>query len=93
MLREVPAAALGSVQLCDAPLRDPGDAALADEARAGRLFPGEGGLPLRDYLDALPCGMPMGVEVPTSATHPQLTVLQRLTRCAMTARRLLAARG
>lgn len=90
MLREVPAAALGSVQLCDAPLHDPGDAALADEARAGRLFPGEGELPLRDYLDALPSGLPLGVEVPTSASHPQLTALQRLSRSAATARRLLA---
>lgn len=91
MLRAVPAAALGSVQLCDAPLRGPGDAALADEARAGRLFPGEGGLPLREYLDALPSGLPIGVEVPTSASHPRLTALQRLTRGAATARQLLAS--
>ena len=93
MLREVPGEALGSVQLCDAPLRDPGDGALADEARAGRFFPGEGELPLRDYLDALPRGLPMGVEVPTSSSHPQFTALQRLVRGATTARRLLAARG
>ena len=93
MLGKVPPAALGSVQLCDAPRHDPGDAALADEARAGRLFPGEGALPLREYLDALPPGLPMSVEVPTGTSHPQLAATERLRRAATAARLLLSRQG
>ena len=39
---DVPARWIGSVQLCDAPRQDPGDAHIVEEAREGRLFPGEG---------------------------------------------------
>ena len=90
-LRDVPAQWLGSVQLADAPIADPGDAAIVEEAREARLFPGEGGLPLRALLDALPAGLPMAVEVPTARTRPGLTPLARATRAAEASRRLLAA--
>lgn len=82
----------GSVQLCDARLADPGDAAVVAEAREGRLLPGEGELPLLDYLNALPPHIPMGVEVPTSATHPDWTSHERAQRASAAARALLAAR-
>jgi sugar phosphate isomerase/epimerase len=88
-LRAAPAQWLGSVQLSDAPLADPGDAGIVAEAREARLFPGEGGLPLRDLLQALPAGLPMGVEVPTARTCPGLSALERATRAAQAARRLL----
>jgi sugar phosphate isomerase/epimerase len=39
----------GYLQLCDAPLKAPADE--IREARAGRLLPGDGQLPLRDLLD------------------------------------------
>jgi sugar phosphate isomerase/epimerase len=59
------------VQLCDAPLAAPGAGpASADamhEARAARLLPGEGQLPLRELLAALPDGIPVAVEAPRSA--------------------------
>ena len=59
------------VQLCDAPLVAPGAGpASADamhEARAARLLPGEGQLPLRELLAALPDGIPVAVEAPRSA--------------------------
>ncbi len=57
---------LAYVQLCDAPLAAPdgGVDALATEARTRRLTPGEGELPLVDYLGALgPGTLPMTVEV------------------------------
>lgn len=91
MLASVPAPALGSVQLCDALRRDPGDAGLAAEARQGRLFPGEGELPLRAYLEALPPGLPIGVEVPSATSHPALDASARAARAATTARQLLAS--
>ena len=49
---------------CDAPAAFPGADALMAEARGNRLYPGEGGLPLRDFLDSLPPGLPLRIEVP-----------------------------
>jgi sugar phosphate isomerase/epimerase len=89
MLRAVPASALGSVQLCDAPRKDPTDAGLVDEARQGRLFPGDGELPLLAFLDALPAGIPVGVEVPAGATHPELGLPQRAQRACTASRDIL----
>jgi sugar phosphate isomerase/epimerase len=69
-LRAVDPALISYVQLCDAPLAAPGAGpASADgvhEARAARLLPGEGELPLRELLAALPDGIPVAVEAPRS---------------------------
>src|SRR5436853_388762 len=46
----------------------PGDTpALIREARTGRLLPGEGALPLRDLVAALPATAPLAVEAPCRA--------------------------
>ena len=55
---------IGSVQLCDAPLASPPPSEIMDEARSGRLLPGEGELPLRELLAALPEDVPLSAEVP-----------------------------
>ena len=89
MLREVPASAFGSVQLSDAPLEDPTDAGIADEARQGRLFPGEGELPLRTLMDAVPRDIPVAVEVPTGGTHPELAPSERAAMACAASRELL----
>lgn len=89
-LAQVPHRTLGSLQLCDAPLQGPAVAGLADEARQGRLFPGEGGLPLVDFLNALPSDIPLGVEVPTAGTHPSLDALARAQAGCSATRALLA---
>ncbi|WP_295850559.1 TIM barrel protein [uncultured Xylophilus sp.] len=91
-LAATPGELFGSVQLCDARLADPGDAAIVAEAREGRLLPGEGELPLLDYLNALPLDIPMGVEVPTAATHPAWDAHERAQRASAAARAVLAAR-
>jgi sugar phosphate isomerase/epimerase len=60
-----------SAQLCDAPATRPtGTEALIAEARGGRLLPGEGGLPLRRLIAALPEVTELSVEVP-SASDPR----------------------
>jgi sugar phosphate isomerase/epimerase len=82
---------IGSVQLCDAPRQDPGDAGLVAEAREGRLFPGEGELPLHELLAALPADVPLSVEVPTGHSHPGLPAEARARRANETTRRLLDA--
>lgn len=57
-----------SAQLCDAALRRPDTReALIAEARGGRLLPGEGGLPLRDIVAALPEGTTISVELPSAS--------------------------
>jgi sugar phosphate isomerase/epimerase len=91
MLHAIPPQAFGSVQLSDAPRADPTDAHIVDEARQGRLFPGEGQLPLAAFMAALPRAVCVSVEVPTGSTHPALTPLQRATRACAAARALLSA--
>jgi len=89
MLREAPAEQLGSVQLCDALLQGPNNADFAAEAREGRLFPGEGDLPLQSLMNALPRDIAIGVEVPTGTTHPGLTSGARAARACTASRALL----
>jgi sugar phosphate isomerase/epimerase len=69
-LRAVDPALISYVQLCDAPLAapeaGPASADAVHEARAARLLPGEGQLPLRELLAALPDEIPVAVEAPRS---------------------------
>lgn len=51
-------------QLCDAAARHPPRDGLAHEARNGRFYPGDGALPLYDFLDALPPGIEIECEAP-----------------------------
>jgi len=61
------------VQLCDGPFEPirPDEAVALTEARTGRLFPGDGELPLHELLDALPAGRPLSVESPVAAQAGQ----------------------
>lgn len=83
---------VGYVQLCDGPRAAPGPTgdptALADEARHGRLFPGEGELPLGDLLAALPDDLPCCVEV-QSDTWSRVDVGERARRAMTSVRPLL----
>lgn len=54
-------------QLCDAPADAPAEDLVAHEARNARLLPGDGALPLGAFLDALPDGLPLSIEVPNAA--------------------------
>ena len=63
----IPTHLIALAQLCDAPATAPSLDELPAEARQGRLFPGMGGLPLTDFLDALPNGVPLSIEVPNAA--------------------------
>ena len=69
-------------QICDAGPDMPGPAdtpALVREARTGRLLPGEGVLPLRELVAALPPGLPLAIEAPCRATA-ELPALERARR-------------
>jgi sugar phosphate isomerase/epimerase len=65
----LPSGMVRSVQLCDAPAARPiGEAAMLQEARAGRLPPGEGELPLAALLGAAPPDAVLSVEVPMTSS-------------------------
>jgi sugar phosphate isomerase/epimerase len=69
-------------QICDASPDVPGPtdaSALIREARTGRLLPGEGVLPLRELVAALPPGLPLAIEAPCRATA-ELPALERARR-------------
>ena len=68
-LTEVDPALLPYLQLADAPTERPADAAaLRDEALHGRLLPGDGALPLREVLAAVPA-VPVSVELRSRALN------------------------
>jgi len=75
-------ALLHYAQICDAGPDMPGPTdtpALIREARTGRLLPGEGVLPLKALVDALPPGVPLAIEAPCRATA-DLPALERARR-------------
>lgn len=63
-------------QLCDAPLGPvrPDETQALVEARTGRLFPGDGQLPLHQLVDALPMGTPLALEAPVASLAGQSSV-------------------
>lgn len=73
----VPRFALGACHLCDAPVAAPPSDELATEARAGRLPPGAGGLPLAKLVAALPEGTPFVAEVPLDERYDGLSARER----------------
>lgn len=65
-LLRVPPRLLRYVQLCDAPAEPAGGwstEALLEDALGARCLPGEGELPLRSFVEALPAGVPISVEL------------------------------
>lgn len=87
----VPPPRLHFMQLCDAPAAIPStmDAILA-EARAERLFPGEGGVDLLGLLRAVPHDLPLSLEVPTHALAKTVGATDRACRALAATKRVLA---
>ena len=86
---QVDPALLRYAQICDAgpDVPRPDDTpSLIREARTGRLLPGDGVLPLRELVAALPPGLPLAIEAPdrTTAHLPPLERAKRAHR-ALTA--------
>jgi sugar phosphate isomerase/epimerase len=80
-------ALIGYAQLCDVPLT--GDDYMT-EAMFGRLVPGEGELPLADFVAALPKDIPIGLEIPMLAkAQAGVGPLERLCPAVEAARKLL----
>lgn len=65
-LAQVSPSRIGHVQICDVPLVSAHES-YGLEAKCERLVPGTGELPLREFIAALPQGIPLGLEVPQSS--------------------------
>ncbi len=79
-------------QICDAgpDMPRPDDTpSLIREARTGRLLPGDGVLPLRELVAALPPGLPLAIEAPDRTTA-HLPALERAKRAHRALTALLA---
>ena len=87
-LRQVDPGRLHFAHLCDGVMPAPPVEALGADAR-DRRYPGEGGLPLREYLAALPESAPLLLECPIVA-ESATGLDERARRAAAAARRLLA---
>ena len=88
-IRGIAPGLLSYAQLCDAPAARPPEADLPREARYGRLYPGEGGLPLAELVSALPADIPLSLEVP--GAYSDLTPLERARRALAGMRLILGA--
>jgi sugar phosphate isomerase/epimerase len=83
-------AMISYVQLCDAP-RVPSEPNYLKEATFERMVPGEGDMPLRDYLAAIPPSVTISLEVPLQAmAEAGVEPLERLRPCVAAARMLMA---
>lgn len=63
----LPPGLISHLQICDAPALAPPPDQWPDEARRGRLLPGDGAIPLAAMIAALPAGTPLSVEIPVAS--------------------------
>ncbi len=77
--------------LCDAPAASPGPGAIRTEARSARLYPGDGGLPLKAFLQALPASKPIAMEAPSAGYGDD--DMEKARQAGAACRRLLAEAG
>ena len=78
--------------LCDAPAAIPPLDKLRHEARNERLYPGEGGLWLHEFVTAFPADTPFAVEAP-AARHAALSLADQASLAARMSRVLLERAG
>lgn len=89
-LSEVDAGLFPYIHLCDALLQSPPRENLRKEGRSGRLYPGDGELPLAELLRALPGDVPIAIEAPCEA-YAGLAATERGRLCGAATRTFLDA--
>ena len=93
-IASIPPSRLRVMQFCDVPAAIPPTMdAIVAEARAERLFPGEGGVDLVGLLRAMPRDVPLSVEVPTHTLGRTVGAIERARRALAATRRVLAQVG
>ncbi len=92
-VRAIPRARIHYIQLCDAPGEVPTTLeGLLHTARAERLLPGDGDLPLADLLEALPGDVPVSLEIPHDVMRAKIGTRAWAAEALAKARNLLARR-
>jgi sugar phosphate isomerase/epimerase len=92
-LATLDASNIGYAQLCDVPLQ-PLQQDYLQEAMFNRLVPGEGELPLAEFVRALPRDVPIGLEIPMRAqAELGISPYDRLLPAVVTAKALLRSAG
>jgi sugar phosphate isomerase/epimerase len=87
----IPPSRLHFMQFCDVPAAIPPTMEeILAEARAERLFPGEGGVDLLGLLRAVPRDLPLSVEVPTHTLARTVGATERARRALDATKRVLA---
>jgi sugar phosphate isomerase/epimerase len=82
-------AVVGHIQLCDVPMPAAIESYM-DEALYERRAPGDGDLPLREFLQHVPPAVVVGLEIPIrSEAERGIAPRERLTRCVAQARALM----
>jgi sugar phosphate isomerase/epimerase len=64
-------------------------AEISEEARYERLVPGQGGLALQAFLQALPDGIPLGLEVPMRRLSQTVSAVDRAARALRAAKEVV----
>jgi sugar phosphate isomerase/epimerase len=86
-VRALDRALIRYAQFCDAPALAPATfEQVSEEARFERRFPGEGELPLKAFVDALPADTPLGLEVPTRRLAETTGHVERARRALIAAK-------
>ncbi|MGE3692347.1 MAG: sugar phosphate isomerase/epimerase family protein [Novosphingobium sp.] len=90
-LARIDPALIGYIQICDVPM-PAASPDYGEEARHNRLCPGEGDLPLEDFLRALPRDLIVGIEAPMLAkARAGVAPADAIRPCVEATRSLLAA--
>ena len=90
-LSRAPRGRLRYMQLCDAPAERPTSVeGLLHQARAERLMPGDGGLPLHALLAGVSDDLPISIEIPMNELARHLPALGRCRQMLIKTQQLLA---
>lgn len=88
-LAAVDRALLHNIHLCDAPPAPQDIETMIRHSAFDRDLPGEGALPLLDYLGALPRDRPLSIEIPMARLVETVPSEERARRCLAASRRLV----
>lgn len=80
---------LHNIHLCDAPPAPADLETMVRHSAFDRDLPGDGALPLRAYLGALPADRPLSIEIPMMRLGDSVSPLERARRCLTASRQLV----
>ena len=89
-LASVDRSLLHNIHLCDAPSKPADLATMVRHSAFDRDLPGQGALPLKACLGALPADRPLSIEIPMMRLGDTVSPQERARRCLEASRRLLA---